>query len=193
MNVIFLQKNKSYKKGFTLVETLVALSIFSLSVLALMVALGGGLKSANFAKSKITASYLAQEGIELIRNMRDTFVLYDGGADGWPLFLAHVNDCQNTKGCIFHTEDLVYGEENRPITQIEIDPCINSFCPKMYFHPDTGAYDYDPTPPETIISDFRRHMSVEIVNGHEAKINSWVYWGEENNYVLFNQSIFDWN
>ena len=201
MNKILLQKNKSHKKGFTLVETLVALSIFSLSVLALMVALGGGLKSTNFAKSKITASYLAQEGIELMRNMRDTFVLYDGGAgDGWPLFIAHVNDCvpasTNIKGCIFHTEDLVnedlYGYQVRPIAEIEIEGCTTGLCPKLYFHPDTGAYDYDPSGDGTVISDFRRRTWIQTINGHEARIHSEVFWGEEDNFVGFSQSIFDW-
>lgn len=62
--------------GFTLIETLVAISIFSISILAMMAVLADGISDTNYAKTKITASYLAQEGIEYIRNMRDNYVLY---------------------------------------------------------------------------------------------------------------------
>ena len=74
-------------RGFTLVETLVAISIFSMSIIALMSILGGGISNTNYAKMKISASYLAQEGIEYVKNMRDTSALY-GGASGWNDFIA---------------------------------------------------------------------------------------------------------
>lgn len=189
-NRMFLQFAK--QKGFTLVETLVALSIFSLSVIALLVALGGGLKGTNFAKSKMIATYLAEEGIELMRNMRDTFVLYDGGGNGWPEFLAHVNPCaNNSKGCIFHTEQIVYGDPEKPITEIDLDAC-SSFCPPLYFHPSTGAYDYL-IGADGEVSGFRRHIRIEIINAHEARVHSFVFFGEENNSVGFVENIFDWN
>ncbi len=63
-------------KGFTLVEMLVAVSIFSISILAVMSVLASGISSTNYAKRKIAATYLAQEGIECIRNTRDSYVLY---------------------------------------------------------------------------------------------------------------------
>lgn len=66
----------SDKKGFTLVETLVAVSIFSVSVLGLVTVLSEGIADTGYAKQKLAASYLAQEGIECIRNLRDNYVLY---------------------------------------------------------------------------------------------------------------------
>ena len=53
---LFKQKNRA----FTLVETLIALSIFSVSIIAMMSILGGGIANTNYAKNKMTASYLAQ-------------------------------------------------------------------------------------------------------------------------------------
>lgn len=188
----FILQNKKRQSGFTLVETLVAISIFTLSVLALMVALGGGLKSASFAQSKVTASYLAQEGIELMRNMRDTFVLYDGGQNGWSDFLTHVSDCQN-KGCVFHTEELVYGDTNRPITHITLDDCQASLCPPLYYHTDSGTYDYNAGAGDAVLSSYRRNIRISIINPHEARINSFVFWGDQNNSVSFTENIFDWN
>jgi Tfp pilus assembly protein PilV len=61
-----------------LIETLVAVSIFSLSILSLMAVLAQGISDTNYAKQRIIAAYLAQEGIEYVRNMRDTYVLFAG-------------------------------------------------------------------------------------------------------------------
>lgn len=63
-------------KGFTLVETLVGLLIFSFSVIAMMSVLGNGISDTRHAQQKIMAGYLAQEGIEYARNVRDAYVLY---------------------------------------------------------------------------------------------------------------------
>ncbi|OGI95347.1 hypothetical protein A2917_02160 [Candidatus Nomurabacteria bacterium RIFCSPLOWO2_01_FULL_42_17] len=82
---------KLFKKnngGFTLVETLVALSIFTVSLLGIMSVLASGISNTNYSKQKIIAGYLAQEGIEYVRNLRDTAVLYDadGAQAGWSSF-----------------------------------------------------------------------------------------------------------
>ncbi|MCX6751297.1 MAG: prepilin-type N-terminal cleavage/methylation domain-containing protein [Candidatus Nomurabacteria bacterium] len=82
---LFKQKNK--KSGFTLVETLIALSIFSVSIIAMMSILGSGIANTNYAKNKIAASYLAQEGIEYVRNIRDNDVLYTSATGkNWATF-----------------------------------------------------------------------------------------------------------
>ena len=66
-------------------ETLVAISIFSVSILGLMSILASGISNTNYVKQKVMASYLAQEGIEYIRNMRDNAVLYTSGGN-WNSF-----------------------------------------------------------------------------------------------------------
>ncbi len=80
-----MKKKNKLNRGFTLVETLVAISIFTMSLLGLMSILASGISDTNYAKQKIVASYLAQEGIEHTRNIRDTHVLYDGSS-GWTNF-----------------------------------------------------------------------------------------------------------
>ncbi len=84
MSKFLKQKNK----GFTLVETLVAISIFSVSILALMSVLASGISNTNYAKRKLAAAYLAQEGIECIRNKRDNYVLYPDSTHDWSKFVA---------------------------------------------------------------------------------------------------------
>lgn len=70
------KKKNNFNKAFTLVETLVAISIFTMSILALFSVLASGISNTGYAKKKMVASYLAQEGIECIRNTRDNYVLY---------------------------------------------------------------------------------------------------------------------
>jgi prepilin-type N-terminal cleavage/methylation domain-containing protein len=79
---------KQTNKGFTLVETLVSISIFSMAILGLLSVLASSITNTTYAKQKMAADYLAQEGIEYMRNVRDTLVLYDpvNAQHGWDTF-----------------------------------------------------------------------------------------------------------
>lgn len=72
----FLQKNsfkkvKENQKGFSLVESLLAITILMISVSAPMTMAWHGLLAAKLAEDKIIANYLAQDALEYIRNKRD--------------------------------------------------------------------------------------------------------------------------
>lgn len=62
------QKNT---KGFTLVETLVAVAILLLVVIGPLTSAQKGIQNAYYAKEQVTAVYLAQEAIEAVRALRD--------------------------------------------------------------------------------------------------------------------------
>lgn len=90
-------KNKTtskMKKGFTLVETLVAISILMLSVTGPLYFASESLKAATYARDQITAFYLAQDAFEQIRAVRDnnTYNNVDwlGGIS---------SQCNSTTGC----------------------------------------------------------------------------------------------
>lgn len=63
--------NKTDKKGFTIIETLVAISILTLSLTGPLLIITQALKASNYSRNEIAAFYLAQEAIEHIRNLRD--------------------------------------------------------------------------------------------------------------------------
>lgn len=63
-------------RGFTLVESLVAIAILSISILGTYTAVQNSLQFSTIAKDQITAFYLAQEGMEFIKNVRDENALW---------------------------------------------------------------------------------------------------------------------
>ncbi|MSU45166.1 MAG: type II secretion system protein [Candidatus Zambryskibacteria bacterium] len=67
---------KKKQTGFTLVESLVAISILSLSIAATFTAAQNGIKNSTIAKDQTAAFYLAQEVMEYIKNVRDENALY---------------------------------------------------------------------------------------------------------------------
>jgi len=64
-------KNISTQKGFTLVETLVAIFVLTLSITGPLFIAQQSFTSAATARDRTTASFLAQEGIEYVRSVRD--------------------------------------------------------------------------------------------------------------------------
>ena len=61
----------SIKKGFTLLEVIIAISILTVAIGGIFALVHQTLKMASLANSKLVAAYLAQEGVEIVRNFRD--------------------------------------------------------------------------------------------------------------------------
>lgn len=78
-------KTNDMKKGFTLIETLVAITILIVGVLGPLTIAVRGISDGFFARNQIAANYLAQEAVEVIFNKRQTNCLYSGGALGQTL------------------------------------------------------------------------------------------------------------
>lgn len=73
------------KRGFTLIESLIAISILTIAVTASMSLTVNSLATVKLSKNQLIASGLAQETLELIRNQRDNNFLdrISGGNDDW--------------------------------------------------------------------------------------------------------------
>lgn len=72
------QKNKNIltgkKRGFSLVEVLISLLVLSVGMVSVAVLMTSSIKNSVNAKNQIIAAQLAQEGQEIIRNVRDNNV-----------------------------------------------------------------------------------------------------------------------
>lgn len=90
------QKNNSklqYQAGFTLIETLVAVSILLLAILGPLAIASKGLNTAIVARDQVTAFYLAEQAIEYLKNVRDTNAI---NGNDWDTY---ISDCETSRGC----------------------------------------------------------------------------------------------
>jgi prepilin-type N-terminal cleavage/methylation domain-containing protein len=60
------------KKAFTLVETLIVIAVFGTGILVVLYGIAQTLGQQDRAKTQITSSFLAREGIELMYHLRDS-------------------------------------------------------------------------------------------------------------------------
>ena len=183
--------------GFTLVETLVAISIFTVSILGLMSVLTSGIANTNYAKKKMIAAYLAQEGIEYVRNIRDTFVLFgDNSSPNWNQFRNAIDKCGNPgipKNCYFDEQNLNFSDPSMPITKISIQSCDGNSCPVLLYNSNTGKYNYDISGENSGL--VRTIQAVYQGNPNDSvKILSTVSWsqGSGNYSITFSENLFNW-
>ncbi|MES2023141.1 MAG: prepilin-type N-terminal cleavage/methylation domain-containing protein [Patescibacteria group bacterium] len=185
------QKNK-LNSGFTLVETLVAITIFTVSILTLMIVLGNGITDANYAKRKMTAEYLAQEGIEYIHNLRDTSAFSSTG--GWANnFKSSLSRCILPNGCYFDEQNVL--SFGHTMTALDFTSCSPS-CPPLLYDSSKGRYGYGY--PSGVDSGFVRKITVDdleyLNQGDEVKVTSTVSWtqGSGTYSVSFSENLFKW-
>jgi type IV pilus modification protein PilV len=182
------------KKGFTLVETLVAITIFTMSILALLSVLSQSISSTNYAKRKTVATYLAQEGIEYMRNLRDTYVLYSSDAStGWTNFNNKLSATASNCQCYFDDSSVSFVDTSMPITDLNFTLCPFAVCPNLLYDSWTGKYGYTATG-TTIDSGYARRITIIKPSPNETKIFSTVFWtqGSGTQSVTFSESLFNW-
>lgn len=168
-------------RGFTLIETLIAISILILAVTGAFAAAQNGISSAIFSKDQITAFYLAQEGVEFIRNKRDSNAL-NPAATSWLDGIAEPGD-----PCFFGNECQIDAVTDVVSDQIKSCPALG--CPPIKLD-NEGFYSY-------ISGDdtkFVREITLSQVSSDEVAITVRVTWskGLVNREFVARENIFNW-
>ncbi len=157
------------KKSFTLIEVILAVSILTLAVGGSFALIQQTLLAASQNQSKLIAYYLAQEGIEVVRNIRDSnwleqrarpSIAWDNGlADG-----DYIADYLNSDLIPF---------ENKPLN-------FNS----------EGFYSYS----GDTQTKFKRKITVTKINDDTLKVSigiEWVERGRTNN-IGASEYLYNW-
>jgi prepilin-type N-terminal cleavage/methylation domain-containing protein len=194
---IFQIKNRincKHERGFTLVESLVAISVFSLSVLAMMIVLGKGIADTEYVKKKMIATYLAQEGIEYIRNLKDDYVLYSSDPSvGWNTFTGRINGCTTANGCYMDDQSVSYSDSTIPMTDMTLAACVDTTCAThpIYYNAATARYSLAAV--GTNIG-FTRKITLNYIDSNNARFTSTVYWIHAGltSSVSFTENVTNW-
>ncbi len=162
----YLQYKQKWQreKGFTLVETLVAITILLVAIVGPMTIAARGLQTAFYAREQITAFSLAQEGVELIREKRDENALSHSGnwLQGVPSGLC---GSSNPDGCGLDIRGGSFLNCNGNNCQLKYDSAA--------LPGNRGFYTYTAGTPSLYT---RRIFVTETVNGKEALVTVKVTW-----------------
>jgi len=131
-----LRIKKEKNNGFTLVETLVSIAIFSISILGILSVLASGVTNTTYAKNKMIAGYLAQEGIEYVRNLRDNDALFTATTTfNWGTFTTAMNACSFGNPCGFNSASIpisIFNCSNRA-KRVSSDAILSNSDPSRVF------------------------------------------------------------
>ncbi len=187
MNKKFLKENNFKKDGFTLIETLVALAIFAFSITALISITATGVFNTNFVKNKFTASYLAMEGAELVRNIRDTAFINNRT---WSAIIA---DSSVLANCYDQNFCYIDGEEFVAIPEAVL--CSGN-CPSLNYRQSRASFNYSPVDGDNLESIFTRTINIKPVPfaPESFRVVSSVEWlqGSEIRKVEYSYDLFNW-
>ncbi len=188
-------------RGFTLVETLVAIGILSLSILGTFTAVQQGLQSSGFAKDQITAFYLIQDAMEYMRNVRDQngLISLNNLANGnprinWLTGLSAVTTDPCWWGGSGTAQKTCTVDSPHPSGQTAVIACSGDFvsCPVIKQDTTTGLYGYTSSWTNT---RFTRSIKITQIASNEATISIWISWksGPFVRTIQIDQLLFDVN
>lgn len=186
MNPIATYLQRKKEKGFTLIETLVAISLLTISIVAPMTLTSQSLTAAYYARDQITAFNLAQEGLEAVRALRDGQVLEISqtlDAGGVDLF-----------GPIPVNQDFtVDSRYTDPNDALAICPAGN--CPPLQTDGDLYGYDLDTT--AWAVTHFTRTLRARYVGASEdeVRLSVTVTWpalsGQTRSFTIY-ENLYRW-
>lgn len=182
------------KRGFTLVESLVAIGIVLTAITGAFSVAFGGLSASLNAKSRVTAYFLAQESIEAVKNMRDrnnleryvnnldqdpesTYITEPTWLDG----ITTNGPCDEGNLCDWGIDlDLPAGGEF--VSCDDNDDCTLRT-------DNDGVYTYESGRP----SMFQRQITISEITQDEATITAIVSWEGATYNVVIKENIFNWS
>ncbi len=155
------------KKGFTFIETFFAVTIMLAALVGVFALIQQTTSFIPVAGQKLVASYLVQEGIEIVRNIRETNKI---NALDWDTGLTNCN-----LGCEADYNDLA----------------LTSYQNRFLYLADSGFYQYGATATPTI---YKRKITITPQESNSLQVKVEVFWQEKGRNHLFStlENLYDW-
>ena len=167
------------KKGFTLIESIIAISILVTGILAVYYVFAGLSNQAKSSSNKLGAIYLAQEGIEIIRNIRDSNWINDRD---WLYGITNISEC--SEGCSYEADYRTGTNGLYPITSFIDDG--------RFLNLDLlGLYSYGS---DDLSNIYKREIILYLQDDNTLKISCIVNWFYNNNSysVQIDEVLYNW-
>jgi len=188
-------------KGFTIVETLVAVAILMISIAGPLVVANQSLKAAQYAKNQSIATFLAQETIEYIKNIKNNNAANGAGLSNWLLTPTNVRNDSGVSVDLGATckSSLMSGGVNNLCdldSKEAITGSLHTNCQNLTSNPPKQGCviykdsnnNYSSNSASGNATGFRRFFNVDVgANGTEARVKVTVSWIE--NGSVFNSVI----
>ncbi len=194
-------KHYSSQKGFTIIETLVAITILMISIVGPLTISHKGLLAAIYAHDQVTASYLAQDAVEYVKTVRDDNIIKKRD---WLTGFSGCVTSDYTQPTAYCTVDTVMGDPSTPtgITgNIAVDrsttppSCTDASCVLTKNYTTNIGYTHT-TGANYVPTQFSRYFyifSPSNAQGYEAKAVVIVKWtnGGVANEVDYEAELFN--
>lgn len=181
-----ISKNIQKNKGFTLVETLIAVLILSIAIAGPLTIASKGLNAALIAKNQATAAFLAQDAMEYLRFARDTNRLENQDWLDGPSATdsTTLTQCESPKTCYLDST-----AQNPTFPHA----CANSGCDPISYDATNHIYNYDSAATASIFT-----RTIELITQAPnkeilAKVTvSWRDTGGVTRQVVVQENMFNW-
>jgi prepilin-type N-terminal cleavage/methylation domain-containing protein len=177
-------------RAFTLIETLVAISIVTVAVSGPLVTASRAIVAAEVARDQLIASYLAQEGIEYMHAMRDDAYLaaYSIGdpstasSRAWNDFFSgdspsSITPCRSQSCELDPTQIIGVDTDSSPGAESNPNRALHtceSTCAPLYLN---ASHVYTQVASGNTKTPFTRKLDIsQVGSGSEAKVVSKVSW-----------------
>lgn len=185
-------KKKLLQRGFSFIETMVAMSLLMVSIAVVVTILRADIAVSSVSENAVTSRFLAQEGIEYSRHVRDSHLIdFHKTKDPSILWLGTLEACFDNS-CVIDTADP---------SSVIVTSCSAEGCPSLKYNKIKNRYGYG-SGTEWEETSFVREIEITNPNGgvmdseaSEAIVTVRVVWKERNNFekkILYQQSLFNW-
>jgi len=139
--MLIIKNYKQKQSGFTLLEMLIALSVFSVGIMAAFTLSLANVNTARDNYQRLFAANLAREGLELVKNIRDSNWLKIEANEDCDL-APGLQLCTWDQGLDYNTSTIDYDEQALTGALPDITDCFDNGTCRIYDHED-GFYDHD--------------------------------------------------
>ncbi len=160
-----------HKKGFTIIETLIAIGILMAAIAGPIAISQKSLKTGLITKDNMVATYLAEEAMEVIK-AKISYNIFNNGVANWRAGLNSGSYAAIRTEGFDITNDSGGSkilESNCPLTLSWVLGGAITDC-YMTYNPTYGYYSYEDTASGAVVSQYIRNVAIQDVNADEIRV-----------------------